>query len=406
MPPNVENLFALPPGFRLGEYRIERYLGSGGFGITYSAIDEHLDHRVAIKEYLPKHLALRDSSGRVTVAAADDEPEFRWGLDRFLEEARALARFDHPNIVRVKRFLEAHRTGYIVMEYVDGERLSEMLKRKPTLTEEEIREHVLPLAAGLAEVHAAGLLHRDIKPLNIMVRADGVPVLIDFGSARRAVSEKSQSLTAVVTQGYAPWEQYFPRGKQVPATDIYSLGAVLYLCVTGTTPQEARERAEARDRAQEDPLPSATRATGSYSYALLAAIDAALAFRAEERPRDIATFLEMVDHYTPRAPLPDPFQDPWREMAIEDQFVPLVGPPRGLEPATLVYLEENRQEVLQVAQVDAAIDFLAAALSQGKYAKALAAMIWGPETPFSVAKDLTLDDPEQLLSEAVGLGSG
>ena len=149
MPPNVENLIALPPGFRLREYRIERYLGSGGFGIAYSAIDEHLDRRVAIKEYLPKSLAVRGANNRVTVGTTEDEPDFRWGLDRFLDEARALAHFEHPNIVGVKRFLEAHGTGHIVMEYVDGEPLSEILKRKATLTEPEIREHVLPLAAGL-----------------------------------------------------------------------------------------------------------------------------------------------------------------------------------------------------------------------------------------------------------------
>ena len=172
MPPNVENLIALPPGRRLGEYRIERCLGSGGFGITYSAVDEHLDRRVAIKEYLPKSLATRDANDRVTVATAEDEDDFRWGLDRFLDEARALARFDHPNIVGVKRFLEAYGTGYIVMEHVDGEPLSEMLKRKPTLTEPEIREHVLPLTGGLAVIHAKDMLHRDIKPKNIMVRSN------------------------------------------------------------------------------------------------------------------------------------------------------------------------------------------------------------------------------------------
>lgn len=242
MASNPQNLNALPPGFRLAEYRIERYLGSGGFGITYSAVDEHLDRRVAIKEYLPKSLAMRDANDRVTVATAEDETAFRWGLDRFLDEARALAHFDHPNIVGVKRFLEAHGTGYIVMEYVDGEPLSEMLKHKPTLTEPEIREHVLPLAGGLAEVHAAGLLHRDIKPSNIAVRADGVPVLIDFGSARLAVSAKSQSLTAVVTPGYAPLEQYAAKGRQLPATDIYALGAVLYRCVTGITPLDGTSR--------------------------------------------------------------------------------------------------------------------------------------------------------------------
>lgn len=289
MPPNVENLIALPPGHRLGEYRFERYLGSGGFGITYSAIDEHLDRRVAIKEYLPKSIAMRDANDRVTVATAEDEADFRWGLDRFLDEARALAQFDHPNIVDVKRFLEAHGTGYIVMEYVDGEPLSEMLKRKVTLTEPEIREHVLPLAAGLEEVHAAGLLHRDIKPSNIVVRADGVPVLIDFGSARLAVNAKSQSLTAVVTPGYAPLEQYSAKGRQLPATDIYALGAVLYCCVTGVTPRDATERA------LEDRLaPVGGAADGVYSDGLLTAIHAALAMQVDDRPNDIAVFLNLV----------------------------------------------------------------------------------------------------------------
>ena len=290
MAPDVQNLIALPPGYRLGEYRIERYLGSGGFGITYSAIDEHLDHRVAIKEFLPSSLAVRNANDRVTVATAEDEADFQWGLERFLDEARSLARFDHPNIVSVKRFLEAHGTGYIVMEFVDGEPLSEMLKRKPTLTEAEIREHVLPLTGGLAKVHADGLLHRDIKPSNIVVRANGVPVLIDFGSARRAVSAKSRSLTAVITPGYAPLEQYSSSmGDQRSTTDIYALGAVLYRCVTGKTPWDATERA------LEDRLtPVVEAADGAYSAGLLTAIDAALAMRADERPRDIAAFLQLV----------------------------------------------------------------------------------------------------------------
>ena len=284
------NLIALPPGFRLGEYRIERYLGSGGFGITYAAIDENLNRRVAIKEYLPKALAMRDDDARVTFATAEDEDDFRWGLDRFLDEARALARFDHPNIVSVERFIEAHGTGYIVMEHVDGESLSELLRRKPTLTEAEIRENVLPVAAGLDEVHRAGLLHRDIKPSNIVVRANGVPVLIDFGSARHEASAKSRSLTAVITPGYAPLEQYSSSlGDERPATDIYALGAVLYRCVTGDSPPDAT------DRALEDRLPPAAEAAdGIYSPGLLAAIDAALRMRADERPRDIAAFLQLM----------------------------------------------------------------------------------------------------------------
>ena len=397
-----QSLNALPPGHRLGEYRIERYLGSGGFGITYSAIDENLDQRVAIKEFMPRGLAVRDANGRVTVVAPEDKAEFRWGLDRFLDEARSLARFDHPNIVRVKRFLEAYGTGYIVMEYVDGEPLSEMLERKPTLTEEEIREHILPLTAGLAKVHAAGLLHRDIKPGNIMVRADGVPVLIDFGSARRAVNEKSRELTAMVTPGYAPLEQYDTRGKQLPATDIYALGAVLYLCVTGATPQEAPGRT--KEGALEDPLPPATRAaTGTYSYSMLTAIDAALAVRAEERPRDIRTFLEMMDHYNPPEPSPNPFQDPWREMAIESQFRRLVPGPHGLEPATLKYLEAQRGNWHHPELLDAGIRALVMVLDQGLYARILAELLWDG-VPLSEAKNLELDDPESLVAEVMTLG--
>ncbi len=283
--------YALPPGHCLGEYRIERYLGSGGFGITYAAIDENLGHRVAIKEYLPTDLAVRDADNSVVATSSEDEEDFQWGLDRFLDEARSLAQFDHPNIVRVQRFLRAHGTRYIVMEYVDGEPLSEMLKRSCTLTEAEIREHILPITDGLAHIHAGGVLHRDIKPGNIMIRYNGVPVLIDFGSAREAVSTKSRSVTSVLTEGYAPLEQYSTRAKQSPATDIYALGAVLYRCVTGETPMAATERVlEDRDGL----IPVTEAAKGNYSAGLLTAIDAALRIRADQRPQDVGRFLDSV----------------------------------------------------------------------------------------------------------------
>ena len=284
-----DHRYALPPGHHLGEYRIDRYLGSGGFGITYLATDENLDIQVAIKEYLPSDLAMRDADNSVVVKTAEDEDDFEWGRERFLDEARSLARFNHPNIVRVQRFFEAHGTSYIVMDYVEGQPLWDLLERKGTLTEAEIHQLVLPLADGLAHIHEAGLLHRDIKPSNIILRDDGTPVLIDFGSARQAVGMKSQSMTSVVTPGYAPLEQYAAKSRQGPATDIYAFGAVLYRCVTGRVPDDAT------DRAIEDVLTPAAQATvGDYSRGILAAIDAAMALRMEGRPHSIAKFLSEV----------------------------------------------------------------------------------------------------------------
>ncbi len=280
----------LPPGYQLREYRIERRLGRGGFGNTYSAIHEHLNRLVAIKEYAPNNHSARDASHRVAAATTEDEAVFEWGLDRFLKEGRALEKFDHVNIVSVHDLFRELGTAYIVMEHIDGEPLSEMLERQTTLSESQIREHVLPLTDGLAEVHAAGLLHRDIKPGNIMVRANGIPVLIDFGSARQAVNAKSRKLTAVVTDGYAPPEQYSEDpDSQTKATDIYALGAVLYRCVTGTTPRSAPARAS------DGRLITAVEAAeNGYSEGLLTAINEALAIRTQDRPRDIAAFLKLV----------------------------------------------------------------------------------------------------------------
>ena len=282
--------YALPPGHRLGEYCIDRYLGSGGFGITYLATDENLNLQVAIKEYLPSDLAMRDADNSVVVKTAQDEDDFEWGRERFLDEARSLARFNHPNIVRVQRFFEAHGTSYIVMDYVEGEPLSDLLERKGTLTEAETYQLVLPLANGLAAVHEVGLLHRDIKPGNIIIRDDGTPVLIDFGSARQAMGSKSRSMTSVVTPGYAPLEQYATNSRQGPATDIYAFGAVLYRCVTGKAPNEATERA-----IKDELTPTTQAAVDNYSTDLLAAIDTTLALRVEDRPQSMTEFLSNLD---------------------------------------------------------------------------------------------------------------
>ena len=289
MTQNSAHRGALPPGHRLADYLIERVLGHDGFGITYLATDEHLRHAVAIKEYLPSDIAMREAGYSVIAKSQAEETDFDWGMERFMDEGRMLARFDHPNIVRIHRFFEAHGTAYIVMEYVEGETLAALLKRVGTLAEAELQRHVLPLVDGLREVHRAGFLHRDIKPGNVVICPDGSPVLVDFGSARQALGAKSRSVTAVVTPGYAPIEQYSTKGNQGPWTDLYALGAVLYRCVTGRTPEEAAERV-----IQDEMIPAARAAAGSYGRGLLAGIDALLAVRAEDRPQSLTAWREML----------------------------------------------------------------------------------------------------------------
>ena len=277
-------LNALPQGHRLQEYELVRVLGFGGFGMTYLGFDHNLDKAVAIKEYLPSDIATRTGDNSVVPQASEFQGDFEWGLERFLDEARTLARFDHRNIIKVYRFFEAHGTAYIVMEYAEGETLAAFLKRKGTLTEAELRAILYPLLDGLEVVHRADFLHRDIKPGNIIIRdEDNSPVLLDFGSARQAISARSRSVTSIITPGYAPIEQYSSRGDQGPWTDIYALGGVCYRALTGQVPEDAT------DRMRNDPLiPMVERCAGQASAGFLSAIDWALEVDEGDRPQSTA----------------------------------------------------------------------------------------------------------------------
>ena len=289
---------ALPQGYRILEYELVRVLGLGGFGITYLGYDHHLDKPVAIKEYLPAEFAVRTSDYSVVPQASTVEEDFVWGLERFVDEARTLALFQHPNIVQVSRFLEAHGTAYIVMEYAEGEPLSEVLTRRGRLDEAELLDIVLPLLDGLEEVHRANFLHRDIKPGNIIIRAvDGSPVLLDFGSARQAIGAKSRLMTTIVTPGYAPIEQYSGRGDQGPWTDIYALGGVCYRALTGKAPEEAT------DRMLTDQQESVGGLCGDgVSEPVATAIDWALAVNREERPPDVSSWRKVLGQATAAEP--------------------------------------------------------------------------------------------------------
>jgi len=280
-----EHMLALPPGYRLQEYEILRVLGVGGFGITYLCFDHNLDQARAIKEYLPNEWATRLPDNTVGWKSTESKEDFEAGLKSFLDEARRLARFKHDNIVKVHRSFSTLGTAYIVMEYAEGETLSSVLDEKGTLTESELKAILLPIVDGLEEVHKV-LIHRDIKPGNIIIRdADDSPVLLDFGSARQAAGSKSKSMTAIVTAGFAPIEQYSTQGNQGPWTDIYALGCLCYRALSGETPREAPLRL------RNDPTPPIRMlCKGKADDSFLAAIDWAMRVYEEDRPQQIGAW--------------------------------------------------------------------------------------------------------------------
>ena len=282
---------ALPQGTRIQDFEFHRVLGQSGFGITYLGWHLALDIPVAIKEYLPYGLAVRDHDMSVVPQSSQGASDFAWGLGKFLEEARLLAQFKHPNIVRVYHVFEAQNTAYIVMDYVEGETLSEFLQSRGTLSEAELKAILYPILDGLEVVHGADFLHRDIKPGNIIIRAeDDSPVLLDFGAARQAIGVRSQSIDAIISPPYSPIEQYSSRGEQGPGTDLYALGAVCYQALMGQVPDDAT------DRMRNDPLiPVSERCAGQASEEFLSAIDWALQVHKENRPQSIAEWRDALE---------------------------------------------------------------------------------------------------------------
>lgn len=277
---------ALPAGWALNEYRVESLLGGGGFGLTYLAHDTLLDCKVAIKEFLPTDIAVRGDGQRVMPRSGPAVEMFEQGLRRFLDESRALANFRHPNIVRVSRFFEANGSAYMVMDYEQGRPLNQWVReRNAPMDKATLLAIVRPLLEGLQVIHDGGFLHRDIKPPNICIRDDGTPVLLDFGAARR-YHDTEHTLTAIVTPGFAPFEQYHSHGNQGPWTDIYALAAVMYWLVTGQRPVESAARVH------NDPLQPASRAADAavFGASLLRAIDWGMEPHDARRPRNVADF--------------------------------------------------------------------------------------------------------------------
>jgi serine/threonine protein kinase len=282
----MSNLVALPAGTELaGDFRIKKVLGAGGFGITYLADELALARQVTIKEYFPTDYAARKDEMKAFPRSKDCAADYKWGLDRFIEEAQVLAKFDHPNIVRVYRYFRANNTGYMVLQFEEGGSFKAWLRnlgRAPRQT--ELDAVIAPLLDALELIHKGDFLHRDIAPDNIIVRKDKTPVLIDFGSARGEIGAQSRTVSALVKPGYSPYEQYASNSRQQgPWTDIYALAATIYQALTGKRPPDAPSR-----MVRDEYVSARDAAMGSYRVGFLNAIDKALRLEVGERPQSIA----------------------------------------------------------------------------------------------------------------------
>jgi serine/threonine protein kinase len=294
MPGPAEDLSgnALKAGTRLAEFEIVGLIGEGGFGIVYLAYDHSLDRKVALKEYMPTALAERQGGTQVRVKSQRNAETFSAGLRSFINEARLLAQFDHPALVKVYRFWVANGTAYMVMPYYQGITLKESLRRRNGAPDEAWLKLVLAqLLDALHTMHGRQCYHRDISPDNVLMLSDTTPVLLDFGAARRVIGNSAQTLTVILKPGYAPIEQYaeVPNLKQGPWTDIYALASVVYFAISGHTPPPAVARVIS------DPLvPLSQIADGRYSEDFVRGIDIALSLKPDDRPQDIPSFRALI----------------------------------------------------------------------------------------------------------------
>lgn len=282
---------ALPKHTMIGEFEIVGIIGEGGFGTVYLAIDHSLQRRVALKEYRPALLATRQGQS-VMVRSTRHADAFEAGLKSFMNEARTLARFDHPALIHVYRVWQQNNTAYMAMPLCEGKSLTMMIRDNPGIaTQSWVLSMIMPLLEAVGTLHGSNIYHRDIAPDNVLIQDNGQPMLLDFGAARQIATDRTQALTVILKPGYAPIEQFAddPSMKQGPWTDIYALGATMYFAITGRAPPNSVARLAG------DPMaPLAAMLDGSYAPEFLDAIDKALAVRPRDRPQSIAEFRTLL----------------------------------------------------------------------------------------------------------------
>ncbi len=282
----------LPIGTRLAEFEITGVIGEGGFGNVYLAFDHSLQRTVAIKEYMPVSLASRGIDNSVLVQTKRHRETFETGMNSFINEARLLAQFDHPALIKVYRFWEQNKTAYMAMRYYEGQTFKAITNKHPErVTEAWLKPILKPLLEALETLYKLQVLHRDISPDNIMIQNTGEAVLLDFGAARQVLGDMTQALTVILKPGFAPVEQYAEDSdmKQGPWTDIYALCAVMYLAITKQSPPTSVTRLlkDPIELLQNKPRPG-------FSKEFLAAIDKGMSVKPQDRPQTITEFSRLL----------------------------------------------------------------------------------------------------------------
>ena len=282
----------LPIGTRLAEFEITGVIGEGGFGNVYLAFDHSLQRTVAIKEYMPVSLASRGIDNSVLVQTKRHRETFETGMNSFINEARLLAQFDHPALIKVYRFWEQNQTAYMAMRYYEGQTFKAIITKHPErVTEAWLKPILKPILEALDTLYKLQVLHRDISPDNIMIQNTGEAVLLDFGAARQVLGDMTQALTVILKPGFAPVEQYAEDSdmKQGPWTDIYALCAVMYMAITKQSPPTSVTRLI------KDPIELLqSKAYPGFSKEFLAAIDKGMAVKPQDRPQTIAEFSKLL----------------------------------------------------------------------------------------------------------------
>ncbi len=327
---------ALPPGTIIREWRLEDVLGVGGFGIVYKGRGIYFGELVAIKEYFPSSISERDAESTVVPIGSDVEEVHALGLKKFVEEAKLLWNLStptrHPNIVSVRSLFEVHGTAYMVMDFEDGVSLSKLLKEGRRFNERSLWNIIKPVAEGLDRAHRVGVLHRDIKPPNILITDDSRPVLIDFGSARFEAAEATSTSVTFHTPPYAAVEQYVKTYPQGPWTDIYALAVVLYECVTGEKPPEVLERLHGGLG-----TPLADGHWPGFTKKFLQAIDKGMTIKPTDRPQSIHEWLAMfgkkdVEEAVGEEDVATRF---FAHEVASEEITPVAPPAAGYEPKEL-----------------------------------------------------------------------